>query len=161
MVVKTQQPMTGDDTHFQAFAQTVERKQELSRQLSLLDDEREAYRIELLSGKRDPDPNYEYESRRSATHLKRELKAIEDALGVFEQIALSKSPDAERYRELFATAGMAHRLTGTIPRLARRQEITIPGSAVAARSARLTGLLMVAVCLAALWIVQVLLTMRG
>jgi hypothetical protein len=156
MAKNTGQPMAGDETRFQAFTETVERKLEFSRQLSLLDDERDAYRIELLTAKRDPDPNYEYESRRSAARLKRELKAIEDALGVFEQIALSKSPDAERYRELFAQAGMAHRLTGAIPRLSPRQELMIPR---ADRSAKLTGLSIIVACLAGILILRILLTM--
>jgi hypothetical protein len=122
------QKQSVDDMQFIAFRQTLARMRDFTQQLSDLDDQRDAYKIELLSGRRDPDPRFEYESKLSSDRLKRQLKSIEETIGVFMSIALSKTPDAPRYRELFEQAGMGHRLNGTIPVLARAQ--TLPPAPV-------------------------------
>jgi hypothetical protein len=119
-------PKTADDTRVQAFTETVNRKLEMTRQLSQLKDEHDAYRIELMTGRRDPDPTYEYESKIAAKRLRQQLRGIEESMALLGQIANSNTPDAPRYRELFERAGMSHRLDGSIPHVAPTRDLPQP-----------------------------------
>jgi hypothetical protein len=119
-------PKAVDDMQVATFTETVNRKLEMTRQLSQLKDEHDAYRIELMTGRRDPDPTYEYESKIAARRLRQQLKGIEESMALLAQIANSNIPDAPRYRELFERAGMSHRLDGSIPHVAPARDLLQP-----------------------------------